>query len=1046
MVEKLGSRQTSMAAEAVPAVVNEAKGPEVQGKTKNQELKFEAKNFESSGAQRKEILNLLREENEANLKQMVGLGLMDEVTAKRESQRINEDLKTQEEAFFRAKNGEGKIRDFNAENREKSKAMGEGMVFTREMTAEEIAEDKEDAKNNLANSMNRVMSENSRLQSDIETKVDLLEAQASERLDDVEKIKGFGKKLKESYERGEIDRGSYRQRLEAVKKQIEKAEEKNKQIMEGVAVEKYGVYAKREVETENKKYDSLEEERKRIDAEIEKKRLEFASNGRRGLNSEQQKELDALEDQRKGLLEQQRGMNELVSKTDEERIREKSLQIDYEEKVKADERKKKLEKILTGSVDGVEHEEGAKADAEAETDAKAKAEADAKAKADEEAKAKADAEVKAKAIADAEMKAKAEADAKAKADEEAKAKAGADDKAKTQGTVQSGDVVSGQVDSDNPAYVQLPGGASVNLYRMMRRFTTGNNPGKTKPDQAAAVDNKINTSTEDNDTSETSPLSLGEEIALSRRYGIHPVARDKIETKPQDDRLPLGDALALNRHFGRNVAPGSVSGEIKPNGDQTGDSGKVNVKPDVDNVVNGKTPELDQESEKEKRRKEIDDRYIRVGSDFDSYKNSSLKGARTIDLIIHGDDGLQGNIDELSKKCLENLFLKNDGITRGKDIATRLLCNAINIEELNWVRENHPKLVDAYMMSRVVIASNNLGVLFGDTSHVDKGELWRKNFKEDSGEKRTPDISGLFLWGKVGDSASGVIRGAKKALLYDVMSKQGIDRFCDASDLIKKQMMEVGEVVEAERARKKEELEAKRLEKLAQYEDEKDYKNLLTRGSNIARDLITSFFNPESYDRYMNYMLGSKDPYEWDWETFKKNNPPTYDQQILAREVKRSLKMDNISFDESPEPLVSKEHNEKIRGFIKEIVDGEIFRSARNLNSTDDLFESDYLYEELGKKLEEVKKQKEELQKTLTGNELKMDSVADIDVQEKILESMQEAILDRRKEIMKEKGITEESEEIKADHKRRSGLRNLFRRFTNIFGKKRPVQSMVRNF
>lgn len=1010
MVEKLGSRQTSMAAEAVPAVVNEAKGPEVHGKKKNPELESGAEVFEAMMTHRKEMLNLMREEGESILKQMVGLGLMDEATAKKESQKFNGGLKTQEEAFFRAKNGVSKIRDFNAENREKSKAMGEGMVFTREMTAEEIAEDKKEATINFLNGVGKAADDMAHLQSEVKSKVDLLEAQASERLVDVEKIKGFGKTLKERYERGEIDKGSYRQRLEAVKKQIEKAEEKNKQIMEGVAVEKYGVYAKREVETENKKYDSLEEERKKIDAEIEKKRQEFASDGRRGLNPEQQKELDALEDQRKGLLEQQRGMNELVSKTDEERIREKSLQIEHEEQVKADERQKKFTKILTGSVDGADHEARAKADAEADA------------------------------------KTKAEADDKAKADEEAKAKAGADDKAKTQGTVQSGDVISGQVDSDNSAHVQLPGGASVNLYRMMRRFTTGNNPGKTKPDQAAAVDNKINTSIEDNDTSETSPLSLGEEIALSRRYGIHPVARDKIETKPQDDRLPLGDALALNRHFGRYVVPGSVSGEIKPNGDQTGDSGKVNVKPDVDNTVDGKTPELDQESEKEKRRKEIDDRYIRVGSDFDSYKNSSLKGARTIDLIIHGDDGLQGNIDELSKKCLENLFLKNDGITRGKDIATRLLCNAINIEELNWIRENHPKLVDAYMMSRVVIASNNLGVLFGDTSHVDKGELWRKNFKEDSGEKRTPDISGLFLWGKVGDSASGVIRGAKKALLYDVMSKQGIDRFCDASDLIKKQMMEVGEVVEAERARKKEELEAKRLEKLAQYEDEKDYKNLLTRGSNIARDLITSFFNPESYDRYKNYMLGSKDPYEWDWETFKKNNPPTYDQQILAREVKRSLKMDNISFDESPEPLVSKERNEKIRGFIKEIVDGEIFRSARNLNSTDDLFESDYLYEELGKKLEEVKKQKEELQKTLTGNELKMDSVADIDVQEKILESMQEAILDRRKEIMKEKGITEESEEIKADHKRRSGLRNLFRRFTNIFGKKRPVQSMVRNF
>ena len=967
---------------------------------------------------------------------MVGLGLMDEVTAKRESQRINEDLKTQEEAFFRAKNGEGKIRDFNAENREKSKAMGEGMVFTREMTAEEIAKDKEDAKNNLANSMNRVMSENSRLQSDIESKVDLLEAQASERLDDVEKIKGFGKKLKESYERGEIDRGSYRQRLEAVKKQIEKAEEKNKQIMEGVAVEKYGVYAKREVEAENKKYDSLEEERKKIDAEIEKKRQEFASDGRRGLNPEQQKELDALEDQRKGLLEQQRGMNELVSKTDEERIREKSLQIEHEEQVKADERKKKLAKILTGSVDGADHEARAKADAEADADAKAKAEADDKAKADAEAKAR----------ADVELKAKAEADARAKADEEAKAKAGADDKAKTQGTVQSGDVISGQVDSDNPAYVQLPGGASVNLYRMMRRFTTGNNPSKTKPDQAAAVDNKINTSTEDNGTSETSPLSLGEEIALSKRYGIHPVARDKIETKPQGDRLPLGDALALNRHFGRYVAPGSVSGEIKPNGDQTGDSGKVNVKPDVDNAVDGKTPELNQESEKEKRRKEIDDQYERVGSDFDSYKNSSLRGARTIDLVTRGGDDLQGKVDELSKACLDSLFSKLDDTTRGKNVATKLLCNVLNMEELNWVRENHPKLLNAYIMSRIGVARKTLYGLFDDVNGAD---VWKKNFKEDSGEKRTPEFSKQLLSEKMRDSALGVIRGARKALLYDVMTEQGIARFSDAADVIGKQMMEVGKVVELERARKKEEIESAWRERLVRRKDEEKYNYYVSQGSNVARDLITGFFDAENYKMYMEFMSG-KDPYEDDWQTMKKNLAPTYDQQILAREVKRSLKADsnlnNISFDESPEPLVSKERNEKIRGFIKEIVDGEIFRSARNLNSTDDLFESDYLYEELGKKLEEVKKQKEELQKTLTGNELKMDSVADIDVQEKILESMQEAILDRRKEIMKEKGITEESEEIKADHKRRSGLRNLFRGFTNIFGKKRPVQSMVRNF
>lgn len=1036
MVEKLGSRQTSMAAEAVPAVVNEAKGPEVHGKKKNPELESGAEFFEAMMTHRKEMLNLMREEGESILKQMVGLGLMDEATAKKESQKINGGLKTQEEAFFRAKNGVSKIRDFNAENREKSKAMGEGMVFTREMTAEEIAEDKKEATINFFNGVGKAADDMAHLQSEVKSKVDLLEAQASEKLIDVGKLKGFGNTLKERYERGEIDKGTYRQRLEVVKKQIEKAEKENKQIMEGVAVEKYGVYAKREVEAENKKYDSLEEERKKIDAEIEKKRQEFASDGRRGLNPEQQKELDALEDQRKGLLEQQRGMNELVSKTDEERIREKSLQIEHEEQVKADERNKKLTKILAGSVDGADHEARAKADAEADADAKAKAEADDKAKADAEAKAR----------ADVELKAKAEADAKAKADEEAKAKAGADDKAKTQGTVQSGDVISGQVDSDNPAYVQLPGGASVNLYRMMRRFTTGNNPSKTKPDQAAAVDNKINTSTEDNGTSETSPLSLGEEIALSKRYGIHPVARDKIETKPQGDRLPLGDALALNRHFGRYVAPGSVSGEIKPNGDQTGDSGKVNVKPDVDNAVDGKTPELNQESEKEKRRKEIDDQYERVGSDFDSYKNSSLRGARTIDLVTRGGDDLQGKVDELSKACLDSLFSKLDDTTRGKNVATKLLCNVLNMEELNWVRENHPKLLNAYIMSRIGVARKTLYGLFDDVNGAD---VWKKNFKEDSGEKRTPEFSKQLLSEKMRDSALGVIRGARKALLYDVMTEQGIARFSDAADVIGKQMMEVGKVVELERARKKEEIESAWRERLVRRKDEEKYNYYVSQGSNVARDLITGFFDAENYKMYMEFMSG-KDPYEDDWQTMKKNLAPTYDQQILAREVKRSLKADsnlnNISFDESPEPLVSKERNEKIRGFIKEIVDGEIFRSARNLNSTDDLFESDYLYEELGKKLEEVKKQKEELQKTLTGNELKMDSVADIDVQEKILESMQEAILDRRKEIMKEKGITEESEEIKADHKRRSGLRNLFRGFTNIFGKKRPVQSMVRNF
>lgn len=234
MVEKLGSRQTSMAAEAVPAVVNEAKGPEVHGKKKNPELESGAEFFEAMMTHRKEMLNLMREEGESILKQMVGLGLMDEATAKKESQKINGGLKTQEEAFFRAKNGVSKIRDFNAENREKSKAMGEGMVFTREMTAEEIAEDKKEATINFFNGVGKAADDMAHLQSEVKSKVDLLEAQASEKLIDVGKLKGFGNTLKERYERGEIDKGTYRQRLEVVKSRLKKLKRKINKLWRGL--------------------------------------------------------------------------------------------------------------------------------------------------------------------------------------------------------------------------------------------------------------------------------------------------------------------------------------------------------------------------------------------------------------------------------------------------------------------------------------------------------------------------------------------------------------------------------------------------------------------------------------------------------------------------------------------------------------------------------------------------------------------------------------------------------------------------------------------
>ena len=139
-MERIGNKNN--AAESNPAPVVENKGNQ-EKKPEEKGLKIEAKDLGNNGRNnRKDILDYIREENEAALKQMVGLGLMDSRDAGKESRSMADFLRDEEEKYFREKNNQSKVRVSGDEAKKMSKGMDEDFVPTKEATPEESMEDR----------------------------------------------------------------------------------------------------------------------------------------------------------------------------------------------------------------------------------------------------------------------------------------------------------------------------------------------------------------------------------------------------------------------------------------------------------------------------------------------------------------------------------------------------------------------------------------------------------------------------------------------------------------------------------------------------------------------------------------------------------------------------------------------------------------------------------------------------------------------------------------------------------------------------------------
>jgi hypothetical protein len=351
-MERIGNKNNT--AESNPAPVVENKGNQ-EKKPEEKGLKIEAKDLGNNGRNnRKDILDYIREENEAALKQMVGLGLMDSRNAGKESRSMADFLRDEEEKYFREKNNQSKVRVSGDEAKKMSKGMDEDFVPTKEAAPEESMEDRKHGEKVFLANINKAIGENIGIKATAETKIDSIKEETSKKLIDTKRYDSMRSSIQSLYDQGRIDKGLYKTKMASIDAIIQKAEETNNETMKDIAVGTYGVVAAEQIKAENDRYDNLENERLKIDEEIAKKRKEFAEGGVRGLTEAQQQELDKLEDKRQALITDQRKMNSLVSKPDEERIRERAVQIDQEEKQKAAARKEKLAKILGVPVDQVD--------------------------------------------------------------------------------------------------------------------------------------------------------------------------------------------------------------------------------------------------------------------------------------------------------------------------------------------------------------------------------------------------------------------------------------------------------------------------------------------------------------------------------------------------------------------------------------------------------------------------------------------------------------------------------------------------------------------
>ena len=910
MSEKLGGRQVSI----VENVPSSATNQEVVGqKAKNNEGK-PGKDLEkvdglpaidiTDRQKRDAILDYLRGENEAQFKESVGLGLIDEDESKKQLSASMGVLEKAESGYYASWN------DGNASDKK-------------------LQEQQLHAKSILLEGMNDILEQNLRMHEEADKKI--LRQAKNEGFQDIDRYDAVRNSIMAKYDRGEIDESTMDRRIKSIDSMMAKVEEKkdkNEKILADVTVtEKFGIFAIEEIEAEKKRLIELNSEQQKIDEEFSKIKQDLDPDD--ADFKEKMVKLSELKSKKDTVRSEQQSLEKELSRPEDERIDEKALKIAESEKEKADERRQKLAEALGIPVDQIDKTLASSIHALLEENRK---------------------NIKILrngGVLAGDSKNDPKADAGKQAIANVPSTSGGGNPAKIFKTVGGAGNIKKQQDTDD-----------ANADKLVKK----DDEGEPVP-QIQGMD----TEPDDDSKPDAGAVSKGEikpAVVVSPNTTKVVVDQGTMNTSPQkpdtDETDPQIKAPATISVAEGGVDDAKTDAKTAANGEAQPTSGaEPNSKQTDDANIKANNPDQDPNKvDADKKREELEQqkrsynaKYEKMGSDKDPYKELTEKGGSVLgEILSYNHEQMEGNWVDARNKLIN----AKDGDNRGASVTEFFISQITNGREYLGMARNYgldDETMSVYFASRIMAIKDKIDQLYRADN---KEEIWNSTFNDSQSGVRVEYGEGLSEEEYKG--AMSVLNGAKKKLLDNIRSKNNLASYADAQqylvnikDKLKDRIGSVRTALKTDGS----EIFTLSDEFIQVAGDPRGWEGKRRESAlvEMGKDYVRRFYDKEAAERIERFSNGG-DIYsagavvEYRVTKAVENADDTDGGYVLNTS--------NKSYDEAFGPIVDDEvniriklDNEKIASEVKELDLDSVFMTARNLRGEDARYEGWYIFTEL---------------------------------------------------------------------------------------------------
>lgn len=913
MSEKLGGRQVSI----VENVPSSATNQEVVGqKAKNNEGK-PGKDLEkvdglpaidiTDRQKRDAILDYLRGENEAQFKESVGLGLIDEDESKKQLSASMGVLEKAESGYYASWN------DGNASDKK-------------------LQEQQLHAKSILLEGMNDILEQNLRMHEEADKKI--LRQAKNEGFQDIDRYDAVRNSIMAKYDRGEIDESTMDRRIKSIDSMMAKVEEKkdkNEKILADVTVtEKFGIFAIEEIEAEKKRLIEMNSEQQKIDEEFSKIKQDLDPDDVDF--KEKMEKLSELKSKKDTVRSEQQSLEKELSRPEDERIDEKALKIAESEKEKADERRQKLAEALGIPVDQIDKTLASSIHALLEENRK---------------------NIKILrngGVLAGDSKNDPKADAGKQAIANVPSASGGGNPAKIFKTVGGAGNIKKQQDTDD-----------ANADKLVKK----DDEGEPVP-QIQGMD----TEPDDDSKPDAGAVSKGEikpAVVVSPNTTKVVVDQGTMNTSPQkpdtDETDPQIKAPATISVAEGGVDDAKTDAKTAANGEAQPTSGaEPNSKQTDDANIKANNPDQDPNKvDADKKREELEQqkrsynaKYEKMGSDKDPYKELTEKGGSVLgEILSYNHEQMEGNWVDARNKLIN----AKDGDNRGASVTEFFISQITNGREYLGMARNYgldDETMSVYFASRIMAIKDKIDQLYRADN---KEEIWNSTFNNSQSGARVEYGEGLSEEEYKG--AISVLNGAKKKLLDNIRSRNNLASYADAQQHLVNIRDKLKDRIGSVRAALKtdgSEIFTLSDEFIQVAGDPRGWEGKRRESAlvEMGKDYVRRFYDKEATERIERFSNGG--------DIYSAGAVVEY-RVTKAVEIKNAdgtdassyaLDTSNKSYDEAFGPIVDDEvnfriklDNEKIASEVKELDLDSVFMTARNLRGEDARYEGWYIFTEL---------------------------------------------------------------------------------------------------